>query len=181
MNRAFLLGGLLSAALLGCSDDTSDGPGGNGGGGRGGDVGNGGTPSNGGGNQGGGGADQGGAADGGAAPGGASAGGAGGQGQGGANPAEDPVPQINHPGDMECRVVNQSVPFVGVATDPQEGALTGASLVWVSSVDGQIGTGAQFDHTPTSVGNHVITLTATDADGNTGTDQITLIVQAQCP
>jgi chitinase len=104
-----------------------------------------------------------------------------GAGQGGFDPLQNPVAQINHPGDMECRVVDMPVPFVGTATDPQEGALTGGALVWTSSVDGQIGTGTTFMHTPTQLGNHVITLPATDMDSNVGTDTATVVVQQQCP
>jgi chitinase len=118
---------------------------------------------------------------GGSAIGGAGGGAVGGAGQGGFDPAEDPSAQINHPGDMECRVAGMSVPFVGVATDPQEGALTGGSLVWTCSIDGQIGTGDNFMFTPQQVGTHVITLVATDSDGNTGSDTVTLMVQQQCP
>ncbi len=107
-------------------------------------------------------------------------GGTGGAGQGGFNPAEDPTASIYHPGDGECRVVNVEVPFVGVASDPQDGQLTGASMVWICSIDGQIGTGENFGFTPTQVGTHVITLTATDSDQNSGSDQISLDIQAQC-
>lgn len=101
-----------------------------------------------------------------------------GSGMGGAggafNPAEDPTAQINHPGDGEDRKVNQPIPFVGVATDPQDGALIGASLVWTSDKEGPLGTGTMFTKSPTMLGMQVITLTATDANGNVGKDTITL-------
>jgi hypothetical protein len=87
-----------------------------------------------------------------------------------------PQPQINHPGDMEKRPANQDIPFVGVATDAEDGDLSGASLVWTSNLSGVIGTGAQFN-APLSAGTHVITLTATDSDKNTGTDSLTLYIE----
>ena len=66
--------------------------------------------------------------------------------------------------------------FAGNATDPEDGTLTGASLVWTSSRDGQIGTGTSFATTSLSVGVHTITLTATDSQGATGTATITVTI-----
>jgi len=89
----------------------------------------------------------------------------------------NPVATINHPANGETRqVADGDVPFAGVATDAQDGALTGAALVWTSSLSGEIGTGETFNQSMTA-GVHVITLTATDSDGNTGTDSITLTMQ----
>ena len=91
--------------------------------------------------------------------------------------AMNPVATINHPGEGETRDANDPIPFVGVATDPQDGALTGSALVWTSSeLSTPIGTGLMFD-APLPPGTHVITLTATDSDSNTGTDTITLTIQ----
>jgi len=71
-----------------------------------------------------------------------------------------------------------SIAFRGSATDPEDGTLTGASLVWTSSIAGQIGTGTSFTRT-LPVGTHTITLTATDSHGAMGTDSVTIIVQVQ--
>jgi hypothetical protein len=91
--------------------------------------------------------------------------------------AMDPLVTINHPGDGEMRAAGSSIPFAGLATDPQDGSLTGEALVWTSSeLTDPIGTGASFDAT-LPAGTHVVTLTATDSDSNTGTDTITLIVE----
>jgi hypothetical protein len=87
-----------------------------------------------------------------------------------------PTAQINHPGDGEMRPAAMDIPFIGVAGDPEDGPLSGASMVWTSDLAGEIGTGESFN-APLSAGMHVITLTATDSDGNTGTDQITLDIQ----
>ncbi|MDB4891613.1 MAG: peptidase and in kexin sedolisin [Gemmatimonadetes bacterium] len=62
-----------------------------------------------------------------------------------------------------------TVSFAGSATDPEDGALAGASLVWTSSINGQIGTGASFTKNNLSVGSHTITLTAKDSKGATTT------------
>jgi chitinase len=61
--------------------------------------------------------------------------------------------------------------------DPQDGALSGAALVWTSSeLSSPIGTGLSFNAS-LPAGTHVITLTATDSDSNTGTDTVTLTIQ----
>ena len=87
-----------------------------------------------------------------------------------------PTATINHPGDGETRDAGDDIPFVGVGSDAEDGALTGAALVWTSSLAGQFGTGASFD-AALEAGTHVITLTVTDSDGNEGTDSITLEIQ----
>ena len=87
-----------------------------------------------------------------------------------------PSAKINHPGDMEMRAANVAIPFVGVATDPEDGALSGASLVWTSNLTGLIGTGANFS-APLTAGTHVVTLTVTDSNKNTDADSLTLFIK----
>ena len=85
-----------------------------------------------------------------------------------------PVAVIDHPGDGETRVATSDIPFVGVGRDVEDGALTGADLVWTNSIDGMFGTGGTFNYNALSAGTNVITLTVTDSAGNTGTDTISL-------
>ena len=61
--------------------------------------------------------------------------------------------------------------------------MNGASLVWTSSRDGQIGTGTSFTKGDLSVGTHTITLTAKDAQGASGvaTRAITIVTGNQPP
>jgi hypothetical protein len=92
---------------------------------------------------------------------------------------EAPTAQINHPGDDEMRPAGVIIPFIGEASDVEDGVLTGASLVWVDSVEGEIGQGETFDAMLLTLGEHTITLTATDADGNVGEDTITLQIFMQ--
>ena len=109
--------------------------------------------------------------------GGGSGGTTGAGGAGGANVAQLPMVTINHPGDGETRSASEAVPFVGTADDPQDATLTGSALVWTSDrLTQPIGTGAQFS-AALPVGDHVITLTATDPDSNKGTASITLHVR----
>ena len=186
---------LAAGLLLACgSDDDPAGASGDGGAGTGGSGGSGGAGGTAGASSGGtsgsggsAGASAGGTGGGtgGAAGAAAASGAAGAAGAAGAvfNPATDPTVTINHPGDMECRVVNQAVPMVVVATDPQDGDLTSA-VQWNSDLEGNIGTGTGFSFTPTQVGNQVITASVSDSDGNPGSDKVTLVIvsqQSDCP
>lgn len=90
--------------------------------------------------------------------------------------SKSPYARINHPGNNETRPANQAVPFAGLGNDFEDGSLTGAKLVWTSSIDQAIGTGQSFNRA-LSVGIHTITLTATDAAGNTDISSVTLTIQ----
>lgn len=66
------------------------------------------------------------------------------------------------------------VTFVGEATDAEDGALTGDALNWSSSLDGDLGTGGTVSTTSLSLGDHVVTLSASDAQGQTGSASVSL-------
>ena len=70
----------------------------------------------------------------------------------------------------------QNITFSGAGADTEDGALTGASVVWSSSLDGSLGTGNFFFKTGLSVGTHTITLTVTDSRGATGTATVQITV-----
>jgi hypothetical protein len=97
-----------------------------------------------------------------------------GDGDGDGQVGELPTAMINHPGDGEMRQVNSAIPMVGVASDAEDGTLSGASLVWSADTVGMIGTGEMFDWTPTQTGPVVITLRATDSDSNETVDSVAL-------
>jgi hypothetical protein len=63
----------------------------------------------------------------------------------------------------------------GYAYDLEDGTLGETALRWSSNRDGDLGTGSQVLVT-LSQGQHVITLMATDSNGNIGTDTITVNV-----
>ncbi len=65
--------------------------------------------------------------------------------------------------------------FAGSASDSEDGTLTG-SLVWISDLDGQIGTGGSFGAQVLSDGTHVITASGADSGGLAGSDSITITV-----
>jgi chitinase len=86
-----------------------------------------------------------------------------------------PIAVINHPGDGETRSATSDIAFVGTGRDHEGGTLTGSALVWTSSLDGQFGTGGSIT-ARLSPGNSVVTLTATDTNGNTGSTSISLTI-----
>jgi subtilisin family serine protease len=67
-----------------------------------------------------------------------------------------------------------SISFSATATDPEDGNIA-SSLVWMSSRDGNIGSGASFTRTLTS-GNHVITASLVDSGGNAATASVAISV-----
>ncbi|MBN1814927.1 MAG: hypothetical protein JXA14_24015 [Anaerolineae bacterium] len=66
----------------------------------------------------------------------------------------------------------------GIAYDLEEGELQGAALAWVSSLDGQLGTGSTLPGVALSPGEHRLTLTATDSQGLNASDTVTVTVKA---
>jgi hypothetical protein len=85
-----------------------------------------------------------------------------------------PGPQIDKPTDGATFVAGTPIEFSGTATDAEDGDLT-ASLVWTSSLDGQIGTGGSFSAL-LSAGTHTITATVTDSGGLSGSATINITV-----
>jgi hypothetical protein len=74
-----------------------------------------------------------------------------------------PTVQITNPSNNEIFTKGENITFSGTAIDPEDGTLTGCSMVWTSSIDGQIGTGASFTRSDLFPGEHTITLKATDS------------------
>ncbi|MBF0101544.1 MAG: hypothetical protein HQK77_11615 [Desulfobacterales bacterium] len=91
---------------------------------------------------------------------------------------EPPIAEIIFPAATSGLTydVNNTIVFDGIGTDKEDGKLTGKSLVWTSSIDGVISTGTRVETNTLSQGVHEIILTATDSDGATGTDSITITV-----
>lgn len=93
---------------------------------------------------------------------------------GGITPPENEAPSasISAPEDEANVDDGTSITFTGSADDPEDGSLSGSSLVWESNEDGEIGTGESVSTSALSVGHHIVTLTATDSEGATATQQI---------
>ena len=86
-----------------------------------------------------------------------------------------PEVSITSPIDGDSFDSGTSISFAGTASDAEDGDNT-ASLIWVSSINGQIGSGGNFTNTTLSDGNHTITVSVTDSGGATGSNQITITV-----
>lgn len=84
---------------------------------------------------------------------------------------------ITNPSDGDTFERGDTITFSGIAVDSDEGELSGSSLVWTSDKDGQIGTDKSFSRDNLSEGSHLITLTATDSEGNTETDNVLITIE----
>jgi hypothetical protein len=87
--------------------------------------------------------------------------------------------EILTPSDGAEFEVGDKIEFTGSAMDWKDGKLEGGSLVWTSSIDDEIGTGAEFTRDDLTEGTHTITLTAT----NSGSEKwmATVTVQISAP
>ncbi len=90
-----------------------------------------------------------------------------------------PLVTIDQPQNGEFVFGNQTITFVGLAQDAEDGDLT-ATLVWASNLDGQIGTGGAFSIELTP-GLHTISASTTDQAGKTTAATIMLTVTADNP
>lgn len=63
----------------------------------------------------------------------------------------------------------ENIAFNGNGTDKEDGQLIGSALEWTSSVDGLLGTGSTLITSALTAGDHEITLTATDSEGDAHT------------
>ena len=90
-----------------------------------------------------------------------------------------PAVTVSSPANGASFTEGTSIAFAASATDAEDGDLT-ASLSWISSLDGAIGTGGGFSAV-LSVGAHTITAAVTDSGGQSGSDVITVTVLANVP
>lgn len=91
-----------------------------------------------------------------------------------------PAVTITSPANGATLTAGASTSFTGTASDTQDGNIS-SRLVWRSSIDGQIGTGASFTKA-LSAGSHTITATASDSAGlTTQRGIIVTVAAAQAP
>lgn len=87
-----------------------------------------------------------------------------------------PVVTITTPASAPTEDAGTAINFVATATDTEDGNLA-SSVVWTSSIDGALGTGASIAPT-LSAGFHTITATVTDSASNTSLDTIAATINA---
>lgn len=85
-------------------------------------------------------------------------------------------PRISEPIEGAAFYAGQEIAFRAWATDPEDGYLSGSSLVWSSNRDGSIGTDDLLRR-PLSEGNHTITLTAADRAGLSSAASVRITVR----
>ena len=86
---------------------------------------------------------------------------------------------IVSPADGARFVPDQQVMLVGEGHDVEDGAVPGERLQWTSDLQGVLGTGRQLQALGLQTGRHVITLRATDSDGQSGSATVTISVGAE--
>ena len=91
-------------------------------------------------------------------------------------PKKAPTVAILSPLDNTELLPGQDDPLLGAAYDAEDGSLSGASLVRTSDRDGVLGEGSHL-HVHLSGGTHQLTLTATDADGQHASANITVSIR----
>ena len=64
-----------------------------------------------------------------------------------------------------------------LGTDLEDGPLSAQSFAWTSDKDGSLGGGAQVMIDRLSVGEHTLTLNGVDAQGNTGSYSVKIVVE----
>jgi hypothetical protein len=89
-----------------------------------------------------------------------------------------PQVSIGAPQDGQTFDVGAPIILRGLATDVQDGPLSGATLRWTSDQGASLGSGLQQIATTLPVGDHVITLTATDREGLTASASVHITVGA---
>jgi len=92
-----------------------------------------------------------------------------------------PIPTIIKPENQSSFTVNDNILFEGLGNDTEDGLLESNSLIWSSSIDGEIGYGKTLTKNNLSTGTHIITLTARDSNDAEGIYTITIYISPNLP
>ena len=103
--------------------------------------------------------------------------------QGGFIPGENapPVVTLASPATGSHFTEADPVPFQGSAIDQEDGVLSGANLSWSSNKDGDFAVGTNPTVTTLSAGGHTVILTASDSEGLSATESISIVIDALPP
>jgi DNA-binding beta-propeller fold protein YncE len=94
-------------------------------------------------------------------------------------PNESPNVIIISPADGGKFKEGESIDFIGLATDPEDGVLPDSTLIWKSNLDGEIGIGKGFRKSNLSIGIHTIELIGKDSQNEEAVFLITIeIIEA---
>ena len=89
--------------------------------------------------------------------------------------SKPPVANISSPEGDLFLLPSSFLWFQGSAYDLEDGILAESALTWMSSIEGELDTGRQILET-LSLGQHIITLVATDSDGYKSSDSVSVFV-----
>lgn len=94
------------------------------------------------------------------------------------NPVGNAAPSVSIGSPAAGATFNEGevISLTASATDPEDGALSGAALSWSSSVDGLLGTGSPLDVDDLSAGGHLLSVIATDSGGAQAIADVTVTV-----
>ncbi|GAB6094808.1 hypothetical protein JCM14469_10600 [Desulfatiferula olefinivorans] len=94
------------------------------------------------------------------------------------NPQSNTLPTavISYPTTGSTYNLGDFIDFTGSGYDAEDGLLSGLSLVWHSSKDGQVGTGNTVTTHSLTSGSHTITLRATDSAGTSDTASVAVTI-----
>ncbi len=88
-----------------------------------------------------------------------------------------PSVQVTAPANQASFLQGTSVTYSANVSDPVDGTLPNAAIVWTE--DGSvIGTGPTVHHIENTIGTHAITVKATNGDGKSASQSITIVVTA---
>jgi hypothetical protein len=86
-----------------------------------------------------------------------------------------PTIMITSPNTFSTHIQGDAIQFSCTAEDTEDGSLSDSSVVWISNIDGQIGSGKSFTKV-LSAGLHNIEVTATDSQGASYTESFSVII-----
>jgi len=87
-----------------------------------------------------------------------------------------PVGSLTGPAEGTEVMQGYLLTMSGTATDEEDGGLSDANITWVSDLQGALGQGTSLNYRGFVIGKHVITMIATDSDGNTNKIPVNITV-----
>ncbi|MCC5848328.1 MAG: immunoglobulin domain-containing protein [Verrucomicrobia bacterium] len=87
---------------------------------------------------------------------------------------------ILSPANGSAHLVGEPVLLTAEASDPEDGDIS-SQVVWTSSIDGALGTGASLSLSTLSLGTHTLTASAQGSGGVTATSSVSITIQEPPP
>jgi hypothetical protein len=91
-------------------------------------------------------------------------------------PTKPPAAFVLSPAAGEVFYLDQPVTLEGDGLDPEDIELSAEQFSWISDLDGDLGSGENLSFVTLSPGDHTITLSVEDSDGNVGMAAVSITV-----